>query len=641
MNNYIKYLENEQIEEAYQYLTASSEILKQKSEDGWNCIQLASYYNAPNIIRYCLENMSEDLINSSKHPLLIAIEEKNKDSINVFLESNFENKINWETKDKNGENLIHLSIFYGLEEYIPNLVNKGIDCSHKNNQGISPIQLSIERGNQKLFDYLNDYINMSEKYEEVYIKKSIHSDNVTIFERLYPYSNLSVDDLFSLAVGFGSVKVLSAIINDGRIILGSEQVTSVIDLMCKSYEKEDDKKAAESIAQYLFSINIPFNKFINQQGQSAWMLCIQNNNEHIFEKLMQTSENVNVIDSEGHSPLFYAIEKNNVDFVKLLLKKKANPNQLDKGKNTPLIKAVQKNNPEIVQEILQYMPLVNEVNISNEHALSIAIKNRRMDLVSDLIWAGGEITTNPVKMIEEKQMFFFGASGSTERNSYYDEENIDNFVSLVKLGFKINQINSEGDTFLLHFIKNGYISNFSALMKCNINPNQTDLNGNSPLMCAASKRQNEYFNAMINKFSNIDYNITNKYGENVYDICFKMGKAERMEKLLIADQNINQEDLKKVAKIISKDGNLSINHQKINEKGLDLTFLDDNGNSLLVYALIGKNLDNFKFLINNTSIDINNKNNLGHTIQDMVNSMPEELSIDFKQALKSKINKKP
>lgn len=641
MNNYIEYLENKDFEKAHSYLKENKSILTAFSDDGWNCIQLASYYNAPNIIEYCLENMSSEAINSSRNPLLIAVEEKNKEALELFLNSSFSNKIDWNVCEKNGDNLIHLCIFYGLEEYIPNLINKDIDCSHINNQGVSPIQLSIEKGNQKLFDYLYDYIDMSEKYDEVYIKKSIHSDNVTIFERLYPYSNISIDNLFNLAVGFGSVKVLSSIINDGRIILGSEQVNSVIDLMCKTYEQQEDIKAAEDIAQYLFSINIPFNKFVNQQGQSAWMLCIQNNNDYIFENLMRTSENVNIIDSEGHSPLFYAIEKNNIDFVKMLLKNKANPNQLDKSKNTPLIKAVQKNNGEIVKEILQYMPLVNEVNTNNEHALSIAVRNRRMDIVSDLIWAGGEITTNPVKMIEEKQMFFFGATGGTERNSYYDEENIDNFVSLVKLGFKINQVNSDGDTFLLHFIKNGYISNFSALMRCNINPNQCDSNGNSPIMCAAAKRQNEYFNAMINKFSNIDYSVKNIYGENVYDICFKAGKSDRMEQLLLADNNITQDDLLKVAKIIAKDGSISLQSEKLKSKGFDLKSLDENDNNLLMFSLIGKNIENFQYLVNHIGIDVNQKNKMGHSIKDMINLMPEEISKEFKQVLKTNNNNKP
>ena len=640
MNEFITHLENEDIEKAFFYLSTHKDLLFQKSEDGWNTIQLGSYYNSEKIVDYCLTHMSKDMINTSRHPLLIAMEEGNKNIIQTFLNFEQQDKIDWKIQEKNGENLIHLAIFYGMEDLIPKLINKDIDCSNQNNQGVSPIQLSIEKGNKELFDYLYDNIDMSEKYEEIYIKKSIQSDNVTIFERLYPYSNISIDELFNLALGFGSIKVASSIVNDGEILLGTNQITEVVELMCKQYTKEEDKQAAENLIDYLFDIKVPFNKFVNNQGQSAWMLCIQNNNDYIFEKLMNTSENVNIIDSEGHSPLFYAIEKNNHDFVKLLLKNKANPNQTDKHKNTPLIKAVQKNNSEMVREILKYMPSVNEVNSSNEHALSIAIKNRRMDIVSDLIWAGGEITTNPVKLVEEKQMFFFGSSG-TERTSYYDEENIDNFISLVKLGFKINQTNSEGDTFLLHFIKNGYISNFSALMKCNINPNQQDINGNSPIMCAASKKQNEYFNAMINKFSNIDYSAVNKYGENVYDICFKIGKADRMEKLLIADENINQENLRKVAKIISKDGSLLNNQEILNKKGLNLDFLDENGNSLLVYSLIGKNIDNFNYLINNTNIDINHKNNLGHTIQDMVNSIPEELSFDFKQVLKAKKNKKP
>ncbi len=640
MNKFLNFLENSEHEKALSYLNENKDILRQKTEDGWNTLQLAAYYNSPTIIEFCLSNLTYEEINSAKqHPLSIAIEEKNIESIKSFL--NFDNStINYQHIERNGDNFLHLTIFYGLYDVAKSLIEKDVSTTNKNNQGVTPIQLTIDKGQQELFDIIYEKINLSDYYSDVLIKKSIQNDNPIIFERLYPYSSLSSDEIFNLATGFKSVKVLSTFLEEGDIIPGQKQITQIVDLMCSKYENKDDILASQKLADYLFEINTPFNSFVNEQGQSAWMLCIKNDNLDIFERLLKSKESVNIADTELHTPLFYAIEKNNLSFVKLLLHKNANPKQVDKNKNTPLMKAVELGNYDMVKEILKYPQLINETNNNNEHALSIAIKKRRMDIVGELIWAGGEITTNPVKMVEEKQMFFFGANGATDRNAYFEEEQIDNFIALTKLGFKLNQTNKEGDTFLLHFIKNGYISNFSALMKCHFNPNQNDVENNSAIMCAASKKQDIYFSSMIKKFSNIDFSVVNDSGENVYDICFKVGKHERMEQLLLADTNISVSNAQKTAKLIAKDGDLSKHEKRFKEIGLELNFLDQKDNSLLMFTLLGGNFNNFKYLVEKVGIDVKQKNKLGHSIIDMINSMPEETSKKFKSFLKLSTVKK-
>jgi len=642
MNNFIEALENNQHDVALKILKETPSLSSQKTEDGWDILQLASYYNSPSVVNYFLENEDFNKINGAKvHPLLIALEESNKEVIESFLNFSDSNKINWNIKDKSGNNLSYLSLFYGFNDFVDPLIKKNISFFENNNQGLNAFSLIIEKGNLELFDKIYENNNLQDFYNEIFIKKSIQYDFVDIFERLQPYSKLDADELFNLASGFNSVKTMSAIMESGEVIPGMEQVTKIVDLMCRNYENEDEKIAAQNLAEYLFEIKVPFSRFVNEQGQSAWMLCIQNNNEEVFDKLMNSNENVNIADKEQHSPLFYAIEKNNNHFVKVLLKKKSNPNQLDKQKNTPLIKAVEKGNLEMVKDILKYCQLINETNKQNEHALSIAIKKRRMDIVTELIWAGGEITTNPVKFVEEKHLFHFGSSGESERFAYHDEEHIDNFVALSKLGFRLDQTNENGDSFLLHFIKNGYMSNFTAMLRCQFNPNQIDNEGNSALMCSANKKQNEYFNAILKKFHNVDLEQTNEQGENVYDICLKHGKVKRIEQLISYDENLSLINATKAAKIIAKDGNLEEFTPKLLKSGLDLSFVDEYKNNLLMFSLVGGNLNNFKYLVETIGIpvDVKHKNTMGHSIEDMINAMPPEVAKDFNIYINKSVKK--
>lgn len=643
MNDFITALEEENTVEVLRLLAQKPELLSQKSDDGWSALQLAAYYNNTVITEYLLSNSTYEQINNDKvHPLIIALEEKNEAVIQSFINFTDSNKINWSAKETSGDNLLYLAIHYGLEQFIDEFVAKGVSAFEKNNQGLSVLSLIVDKGDVALFDKLNDNSKLMENYDDVLLKKSIQHDHLEIFERLHPYTELSPDQLFGFSSGFNSVKVMNNILDSGDIIPGMEQITKIVELMCQNYEKNEDIEASKSLADFLFEIKIPFNKFVNDKGQSAWMLCIQNNNEHVFKRLMNSTENVNTTDTEQHSPLFYAVEKNNPNFVRILLKKKANPNQEDKVKNTPLIKAVERGNVEIVKELLKYGARVNELNSANEHSLSIAIKKRRMDIVTELIWAGGEITTNPVKHVEEKHMFFFGASGETERNVYYDEEHIDNFISLARLGFRLDQRNEDGDTFLLHFIKNGYMSNFSALMRCQFNPNQIDSEGNSALMCAVMKRQDEYLNTMLKRFDNLDLSIKNNEGKNIYDLCLKINKVDRIEKLLDYDSNLTLENAQKAAKIIAKDGSLEKSYNKLAKSKLDLSFEDENQNTLLMFSLAGGKLENFKYLIEEIGVPVNlqHKNKFGNSIEDIINAMPPEVGKDFNGYLTKNLKKK-
>lgn len=641
IKNFVDLLEKSNFQEAENFLKNNLSILQYKTDDGWSILQLISFYNASNILKYILETQSFEYINQDKyHPLFIALEEKNKNCLNIFFDSEFFNKIYWEAQTDKNENFLFYSLYHNLIDESKKLLENNVSLFY--NSKIDLVSNIISKNFIELFDLINQQDFLS-NYNEVWIKKSIQFHSNDIFSRLLPYSKLNYDELFHIAYSFKNIVVISEIIESGEFLPGSEQITKIIELISETYENEQIKNASKKIINYLFEINIPFNKFVNQQGQNALILSISNNNIYLFEELIKHPETINMFDYNNNSPLMYAIEKNNYDFVKQLLKKKANPNIVDSEKNTALIKSIIIGNKNIVEEILKYSPHINELNNQNQHALSLAIKNRRMDLVSSLIWAGADIAINPVQFIEQNDIFFFDSFGKVDRFNYQEEKNINNFIALTQLGFNLNQKNDNEDTFLLHFIKNGYLSNFKAILKTKVDSNIQDKDGNNALMCAAIKNNDDYFYSLLYKFSQIDLTTKNIENKNIYDIIINTTHHARLEFLINKDENIEKNNLNKSLLYLSKFGNLKNIENVLLDKIKDISnIVDENNNNLLMISLAAGNIKNFKFLLSNYPIEniLYQKNKNNHNLFDLLEKLPkdDELSTQFQQLIKKKIN---
>lgn len=616
-----------------------------KTDDGWNLPQLCAYYNMPNLFKILSESMSFEDFNKGLNPIFIALEEQNFDFISQIHTQIRAGKIDLKAKEKSGENLLHMSIYYGNIEFAKELYELKVSAFEPNNRGETAINMAIKKNYLELFDLLNDPNVLLEKYNESYIQDSIRVDSEKIFERLLPITNLTPDELFELSSGFSSIKVLNNLLKSGDIIPGIQQLTSIINLISKNYDSDPSSlDAAVELTDYLFSIKTPFSRFSNEDGQSAWMLCILNNNERVFERLIASQESANVTDSQNHTPLFYAIEKNKPNMVKLLLDNKANPNHVDNVGNSPLIRAVEIGNETIVSALLKHGANVNHKNQNNENSLSLAIKKRRIDIVSNLIWNGGEISTNPAKFFEEKSFMQIGASGQAERFSYHEESQIDNFVALSKIGFDLEQKNDVGDSLIHHFIKNGYMANFYAIIKCLNNPNQIDSEGNSPIMLSCQKNQDVYFNTLTDRYSNLDLTVTNANNQTVYDLCIISNKVKNLEKLILLDKEITSETIRTPLKCISKDGDLSAIGAKIltDKLKINLNDIDENGNNLLMYSLAGGNLKNIKWLVEEAKVlvDLDRENKYGHSLKKMIDAIPNpELKADVNYILKKNVLK--
>lgn len=636
MHPIIESIENDNFDTFKKLLQEHPEYLKEKDGDGWNLLPLSIQYHMPEYAELLLEMMTKEEINSQEpyHPLIVAFE-NNSTLVDSLIKND---KVDSNIVSKSGDNLLYYATLFDKKELIPLLIEKGVSPFHTNNLGQSPILQSIEKNDDSSFDLYTKIPTLGEEYDEIWIKNAIKHNAINIFNRLHPYSNMSVDELFDLALGFGQIQIVELILDTGDLIPGHKQITSMIDMMCLKYIDPLDQEAALSIADFLFSINVPFNRFVNSQGESAWMLAVYNDNEAIFEKLIASNETVNITDSQENTPLFYAIQKNNLHFISSVLKKRANVNHVDYHKNTPLHMAVRQGSLEAVQEILTYPNIkVNEVNSANDTPFSICVRMRRMDIAMALIWAGAEITKNPVKFIQDNSVYQIGLSGNYEKAfDSTEEKQIDNFITLASMGLQLSEKNEKGDTLLLHFIKNGYLANFKALLLGNFDGNQIDEDGNSALMCAMRKNSDDYAMNMLWKFRSLDYSVVNKDGETVYDMAADCNSAKRVTSLLNKDPELKQENLVKVLPILALSGKLEDLESLIAPVCPPLDkFVDVHNNNTLMLAALGNNIDNFKWLLKQENFKFNfsaqNKNM--ENLVDIINKLPEDDALIFTQYL--------
>lgn len=652
MHPIVEAIENDDFE-TFKTLAMTPENLDAIDPDGWNILALTTQYEMPEYVEVLLEQMSSQQIGNQQpnHPFQIALKNKNTDLAKTILSHA---KMDKNQLFQNNENLFFTTILEDNDELTSMLLEQGVSPFAKNNQGDSAVSLLVEQGKNDFIKQIRKLPEFKNRFEDEWLKKAIQNNHFHIFKQLNSYSRLSVDEIFDMAIDSENIEVMAKIVDDGDLLAGTAQITSIVDVMCKNYEEPGKQKASRELADYLFEIKTPFNRFVDKYGKSAWMLAISNNNQIVFDRLLAGNESVNEPDNREHTPAYYAIEYNNPKMLGQLLKKKADYNAIDDNNESLLIKAVRKNNEGLVDELLKYPVDLSHLNNNNENALSLAIHLRRFPIISKLIWAGANLSSNPAQFYESNDIYHINAFGQYEKLiTDVNVNEINNFIALSQLGFNLNQTNEDGDTFLLNFIKNGFLANFKTLLRCNLNGDQIDAQGNSALMCAMTKNIDDFSFGMLQRFNKLDLNITNTKGEDVYDLCVKSHKTERMEKLIQYDAKPSLKHLTIATATLVAEGNFEKNLPVLNEKltgynekekpKISLEKMEDtNGNTLLMLAAAYSNRENFTFLLNQNEVHYQKeiKNKAGYTLDDIIDALPEEDGPFFKEQLNSFRNKR-
>lgn len=660
-NKLFKYIEEDLINDFKESINECSlEDLTQTDSDGFDLISLCVHYNMIDFLEIISEKINNDINNNhnleknnifnSYFSNIISIINKteNFEAFKYLIENNIL-PISYQNKHKENY-FFEFSKNSNFKDFLTFLLEKDISPFSSKNQTDFYFYAIQEKLNEPIDLIHQKFPNLS--FEDRYLAQAIKYHNYHCNEyyidkiekindsKLHTKSTYTIDlgKFIESAHDFNNIKFISDVLEHSTFIVGQKNLQHMINLSIKPYSEAILQQSAEKIINYLFEIKLPFNEFINSENKTIWNLVIEYENLPVFKQLLDKVKLSKHDENQFNNPLFYAVYYNKEDFIEPLLRKNANPNQEDDYGNSLVYYAVQNKNPFILEKLLEYGARTNSINRSNETPLSFAIYQRKMELVSPLIWYGSDIVNNTTEISEHHEIANINFNGQYEKNfSYQDNKTINNFVDLSLLGFNLNQKNEDGDTFLLHFIKNGFLNNFLALMKCHINFEQFDKNGNNPLMCAAISQSPIFFNKIIHKFNIIDYNHKNQDGHDIYDICINYKKTDHIIDILNNDNTLNKFKLHKVIQYLIQEKSFSDNFEKIQpfiEKFNIDTFKDSHDNNIYISCLIHKNIKDLNFLLQKKIFnDLNDLNKQGHSFDSIFHNIP--------QAIKEKIEYNP
>lgn len=654
-------IEKDDFELFKKYVSENPSSLLYKDSDNFSVISLLAHYAMPEYIDFILPLIKEEDINQSTplHPLFIALEDNDFAMIKGFIK---EDKINFNTTWKNNENIVH----YLVHREQPDLALEVIKSEKIKNlftvsdDGKQLLNLVIEKGYNDIVEELISQVTFSEHFSDNIIFDSIRYKNIEAFELLYSYYDVDkIDTIFNYAVQSQNIEVLNYLMNTGDMMPGKEQIVKLINLASKKYENEQENEAAQEIIDFLFSIKTNFNSFVNEDGENIWMLAIKNNNDFLFDRLInENNENLNFKDESEQTPLFFAINSLNPYYVDKILKRKADPNHTDYLNNNALLYAIGQevwtyedieDKHTIVQSLLDHRADFNHKNKHGETALSLAIHKKDMDIVAMLLWKGANLLHNPAKFIKSQDMFHLNASGTFEMGvPLVEEKTIDNFIALKQLGFSLSQKNEHNDSFTMFFVKEGYLANFLAIYNLlnDEQSNEIDNQGNSLIMNAIKKKHDDFALKLLFYFQNINLDVVNKNNETVYDLCADYGNSVKMEALVSYDSNLTPEKIRKSLPLILKYGDISKYWSEF--ISIDPTinqFKDKDKNNLFMLCASQANFKNIDFLFSK-GIEYNSKNinTQKQNLMDILVSLPEEhensvyKTLDY---LKKQVKKKP
>ncbi|XP_050305118.1 putative ankyrin repeat protein RF_0381 [Anthonomus grandis grandis] len=237
---------------------------------------------------------------------------------------------------------------------------------------------------------------------------------------------------------------------------------------------------------------------------------------------------INSFDPKGYTLLHYAAEYGNLETVEKLLALKAFPDILNSKRQTPLHLACLNNHTGIVKLLLQHNANVNAKDAIGE---TPAIMATNLELFRTLVKNGADI----FQKSKLKKTALHAAC----------EKGLKAFVEhLISAGSDVNAVTVEGESPLMLAIKNAHLDVVKYLLKCeSVNYHQVDYDGQNLIHFAVQQDTKE---EILKELLTLDLNINQRDPDGLSPLHIASSNNNtKMIKLLIqngADIHIKDHD---------------------------------------------------------------------------------------------------
>lgn len=342
----------------------------------------------------------------------------------------------------------------------------------------------------KLIKYLSNILNSLPEEKDELFNTLVENDDIELFQK---YENNFTKEFDRIL--YSAIKTYKKELARYLIARVDSLPNKVLFLAIAT----DQLDVVKMLIEHGVSVNVK-----GKHGDCALKYSILKERESIAKFLIENSAKIDGVDKNGSTLLHEAIKRNYKELVTLFLGKGINPNMQDEEGNTPLHIALEEKRLYFAEELIAYGANNNIINNSGQSS-----KN----LLSETI----------------------------DLRNFTISNNFKDIKKLIRLGFNINQKDSETGKTLLHLcIEHPYknygvddIVNHIPFIKLLFNngadPNIQDSDGNTPLHCLSKYMYTDQYKNILQIFlyANGKLDIKNKSDE-----CSIGAEYDFLEKVL-------------------------------------------------------------------------------------------------------------
>lgn len=534
-DNLLQMLANAGHEEAAVFLTEHAN-LNHINRNGLTALHIACQRQLSKLVRALLERKASPNIQSGigemKAALHYAVESKNQEIIEIFVdaknktESNAE-EIDFNLKTVDGDSPLSLALTAEAKELVPILIRGGADVNVRNGQDLTLLHQAILKEDAETSVFLLNQgadMNALTGDQESPLQLAIHCRLPKV-----------VDALCSLGVSFSAPNSkgdppLWTALESEQDEIAAVLVRHGVDTDCWSAGPEgclqtllhraiDENR--ESAAIFLIrsrcDLDSPRQPGPNGEGgdeakdkASPLHLCCQWGLTRVLQALIDHGANVNTIDCNNKTPLHVAIENQHEEIISILLCHPSIDLKIrDKSANTPFATALTIRNHKAAQAILERLPnAAEQMDQRGRNFLHVAILKDDLESVLFLLSIHVDVNSR-VHDVNQTPPLHLAAASKNEmlvRN-------------LILAGARINDKDATSKTALHIAAERGNLPAVSALLQNDADYDVIDSDGDNALHIAVREGHFPVVRELLTE-SKINAEAINLKGRNpMHELC--------------------------------------------------------------------------------------------------------------------------
>jgi ankyrin repeat protein len=339
---------------------------------------------------------------------------------------------------------------------------------------------------------------------------------------------------------------------------------------------------------------------VNSEGRTALMYAVSNSYKKIASVLAREGKgSIDRCDNNGISALMAGICQDNQEIVRTLLHAGASVPQKTVSGPSPLFLAVRRSCNRIIELLLDHGGSVNETTQCDDSLLMLASKDDREAAVQLLI--DREVTVDAQNNRGDTALLIAASNGSKKACRLLSEAGAD-----------VNICNELGDTPLHCAAAGGHVAIMKMLLKQGALVNAANALGITPLMSALDAKSEEAVQLLLTKGADVHAQMV---GGDVLRIALERSSYLCLRVLLETDQfDLEARDSEGNTTLLQaiKYGNYEIVSELLNS-GASPNVFDNKKKTPLTLAISKKNAAMAHILLRHKKTDKNQQNGQGQT----------------------------